>query len=196
MAGKPIHEKKLKALKKEGGKRGIEIQGASEMGGMKFFCTHVEKPAGDLEQLRIVMDAMNVPCPADMEERRGGAGLVGKMVFSHNKDQVAVCAHVPKKFQASINIEEWIKYVLETVEGEFVEVVDEDVSDEGGQIATGVAKANPDNNLFTLKMRDTVLSHSIQFLQKLKDVNDDLPLFPADEDSDDDFVYGDDDLDF
>ena len=35
-------DKKLKAVLKEGGKRGIEIKGVSEMGGLEFFCTKVE----------------------------------------------------------------------------------------------------------------------------------------------------------
>merc|ERR1719442_210259 len=33
----------LKALK-EGGKRGVEIEGAADMGGLQFFCTSVDEP--------------------------------------------------------------------------------------------------------------------------------------------------------
>jgi len=36
---------------KEGGKRGVEIEGAADMGGLQFFCTAVEFPDGDEEML-------------------------------------------------------------------------------------------------------------------------------------------------
>lgn len=29
---------------KEGGKRGVEIEGAADMGGLMFFCTSVDQP--------------------------------------------------------------------------------------------------------------------------------------------------------
>ncbi len=34
-----VDEKLQKKILKEAGKRGIEIQGVSEMGGLSFFCT-------------------------------------------------------------------------------------------------------------------------------------------------------------
>merc|ERR1719264_1858548 len=39
--------KKLKKVIKEGGKRGVEIEGAADMGGLQFFCTSVDEPEGD-----------------------------------------------------------------------------------------------------------------------------------------------------
>merc|ERR1719191_1208701 len=35
--------KRLKKVVKEGGKRGVEIEGAADMGGLKFFCTSVDE---------------------------------------------------------------------------------------------------------------------------------------------------------
>ena len=52
---------------KEGGKKGVEIEGASDMGGLDFFCTTMELPDGDAELLLMSMDAMNAvraPSPA------------------------------------------------------------------------------------------------------------------------------------
>jgi len=37
-------KKKLKKVIKEGGKRGVEIEGAADMGGLTFFCTSVDEP--------------------------------------------------------------------------------------------------------------------------------------------------------
>ena len=33
---------KLKKVIKEGGKRGVEIEGAADMGGLQFFCTSMD----------------------------------------------------------------------------------------------------------------------------------------------------------
>jgi hypothetical protein len=44
---------------KEGGKRGVEIEGAADMGGLGFFCTTMEEPAGDVDLLYESMRAMN-----------------------------------------------------------------------------------------------------------------------------------------
>ena len=40
-------EKQLKAVIKEGGKKGVEIEGASDMGGLDFFCTTIEVRRAD-----------------------------------------------------------------------------------------------------------------------------------------------------
>ena len=39
-------EKFLAKIIKEGGKKGVEIEGASDMGGLDFFCTTMELPDG------------------------------------------------------------------------------------------------------------------------------------------------------
>lgn len=41
----------MKKVLKEGGKRGVEIEGAADMGGLKYFCTKMLEPAGDLDML-------------------------------------------------------------------------------------------------------------------------------------------------
>ena len=69
---KKAADKALKALIKEGGKKGVEIEGASDMGGLDFFCTTMELPDGDVELLLMSMDAMNAvraPSPAPRPHR-------------------------------------------------------------------------------------------------------------------------------
>merc|ERR1712125_198380 len=68
--------KKLKKVLKEGGKRGVEIEGAADMGGLQFFSTSVDEPDGDLDLLLKSMEAMNQKCGPTEEERRGGSGHV------------------------------------------------------------------------------------------------------------------------
>merc|ERR1712117_835162 len=73
---------KLKKVIKEGGKRGVEIVGAADMGGLQFFCTAVDFPDGDVELLVESMRAMNAKSDPREEERKGGSGHIGKMIFS------------------------------------------------------------------------------------------------------------------
>merc|ERR1712226_220800 len=105
--------KKLKKVIKEGGKRGVEIEGAADMGGLQFFCTAVDEPDGDLEMLEMSMEAMNQKCDPTEEERKGGSGHIGKMIFSAGTEQLAVVAYVPEEKQKDLSCEEWLKKVLE-----------------------------------------------------------------------------------
>merc|ERR1712190_549918 len=73
---------KLKKVIKEGGKRGVEIEGAADMGGLQFFCTSMDLPDGDLDLLVQSMNAMNAESDPTQEERKGGSGHIGKMIFS------------------------------------------------------------------------------------------------------------------
>merc|ERR1712003_315994 len=105
-----------KALKKkvikEGGKRGVEIEGAADMGGLQFFCTAVDLPDGDLELLLESMKAMNQKSDPTEEERKGGSGHIGKMIFSAGPEQLAVVAYVPEEKQSQCKCEEWLQTVL------------------------------------------------------------------------------------
>merc|ERR1712085_96247 len=87
----------LKKVIKEGGKRGVEIEGAADMGGLQFFCTSMDLPEGDLEMLVESMKAMNAKSDPTEEERKGGAGHIGKMIFSCGTEQLAVVAYVPEE---------------------------------------------------------------------------------------------------
>ena len=80
-----IAEKKIAKCLKEGGKKGVEIEGASDMGGLDFFCTTIESPDGDVDLLQMAMTAMNAEPVEGAEDRKGCSGRVGKMVFSAGK---------------------------------------------------------------------------------------------------------------
>merc|ERR1712113_702942 len=100
----PDKERKdqLKKVIKEGGKRGVEIEGAADMGGLQFFCTAVEFPDGDLDLLVESMKAMNAKSDPAEEERKGGSGHIGKMIFSAGSEQLAVVAYVPEAKQKEL----------------------------------------------------------------------------------------------
>merc|ERR1712232_771814 len=185
-AEKPKDEKpaenasyKLKKVKKEGGKRGVEIEGAADMGGLQFSCTSVDLPEGDLEMLKVSMDAMNEKSDPTEEERKGGSGHIGKMVFSAGVEQLAVVAYVPTEKQKELSCEEWLKTVLDTQGGK--------IESKGKDVCTGFVKADGDKNVFPLKIREPMILEANNFLRK-------KGLFPEDNDDDDDYVFGDDDF--
>merc|ERR1712186_304475 len=111
---------KLKKVIREGGKRGVEIEGAADMGGLQFFCTSMDLPDGDLDLLVQSMTAMNAKSDPTEEERKGGSGHIGKMIFSAGTEQLAVVAYVPEAKQSEISCEEWLKTVLGTQGGQVV----------------------------------------------------------------------------
>jgi hypothetical protein len=173
--------KKLKKVIKEGGKRGVEIEGAADMGGLQFFCTSVDEPEGDIELLTKSVEAMNTKSDPTEEERKGGSGHIGKMVFSVSAGQLAVVAYVPEEKQAELSCAEWLETVLKTQPGYKMLTQDKSVS-------TGIIPTNSDKNIFPLKIREPLILEANNFLRK-------KGLFPEDnDDSGDECVFGDDDF--
>lgn len=173
-------EKLLKKVLKEGGKRGVEIEGAADMGGLQFFCTSVDEPAGDLDLLVESLGAMNAAAVEGDEERRGCSGHIGKTIFSCGTDQLGVVAYVPADKLSVLSCEEWLKSTLAPFQGEIVKV------DKG--ICTGRVKADGNKGIFPLKIREPMILEANNFLRK-------KGLFPDNNDSDDDeMVFGDDDF--
>merc|ERR1719241_28201 len=89
-------EKKMKKVIKEGGKRGVEIEGAADMGGLQFFITPVEEPENDMDMLVESMRSMNAESDPSEEERKGGSGKIGKTIFSMTDDKINMVAYVPE----------------------------------------------------------------------------------------------------
>jgi len=169
----------LKKVIKEGGKRGVEIEGAADMGGLQFFCTAVECPDGDVDLLVESMKAMNKVCAPDEEERKGCSGHIGKMIFSAGVEQLAVVAYVPQDKQATLSGKEWIEAVLGTFGGKLLS--------DSPELCTGVVKTDGDKGIFPLKIREPMILESNNFLRK-------KGLFPEDNDDSDEMVFGDDDF--
>merc|ERR1711953_789754 len=161
---------KLKKVIKEGGKRGVEIEGAADMGGLQFFCTAVDEPDGDLELLVESMKAMNAKCDPAEEERKGGSGHIGKMIFSAGVEQLALVAYVPEAKYDQLSCEEWISFVLNTQGGEIVG------SEKG--MCRGCVKADPERGIFPLKIREKMIIEANNFLRQ-------KGLFPEDDDDSD-----------
>jgi len=149
------------------------------MGGLQFFCTSVDMPQGDVELLTESMQAMNAKSDPTEEERKGGSGHIGKMIFSAGAERLAVVAYVPEAKQAELSCEEWLGAVLGSQGGEVVS--------KAKDVCAGFVKANADKNVFPLKIREPMILEANNFLRKKN-------LFPEDDSDDDEMVFGDDDF--
>merc|ERR1740121_3570477 len=142
--------KVLKKVIKEGGKRGVEIEGAADMGGLQFFCTSVEVPEGDTSLLMECTKAMNTKSDPTEEERKGGSGHIGKMVFSAGMEQLAIVAYVPEAKQSALSSKEWIEKVMSIQPGG-------KLLSSAADYCVGVIPQNADKNIFPLKIREGLI---------------------------------------
>merc|ERR1719188_1488419 len=153
------------------------------MGGLQFFCTAVDEPNGDSDMLYETLKGMNEKSDPAEEERKGGSGRIGKMIISKNQEdtKLAMVAYCPPAKQGVLTADSWMKDMLAELGG--------------GELLFGdstTAKAlvvnDPDKNLFVLKLKDSAITLSINYLKK-------KGLFPdSNDDDDDDYVFGDDDF--
>jgi len=186
-------EKLLKTVIKEGGKKGVEIEGASDMGGLDFFCTTIESPDGDLDLLNTAMTAMNAEPDPEAEDRKGCSGHVGKMIFSAGTKQLAIVAYTPKpesnKSVEKVDITEWTESVVAAVGGKITKPKAAAESPHGGFVVVASVAADADKGKFPIKDKDTAMAAAFNFLRS-------KGAFPEDDgDSDDEPVFGDDAFD-
>jgi len=182
-------EKLEKKVIKEGGKKGVEIEGASDMGGLDFFCTTIETPDGDVELLQLSMTAMNANPEGGAEDRKGCSGHVGKMIFSAGVKQLAIVAYVPADKAAKVDVTEWCNSVCKAVDGKVTKAATKADSPHGGQVMEAVVAADADKGKFPLKDKDAAMTAAFNFLRS-------KGAFPEDkDDSDEECCFGDDAFD-
>merc|ERR1719436_2308617 len=141
-------EKKMKKITKEGGKRGVEIEGAADMGGLQFFCTTMQEPNGDVDLLYESLKAMNAKSDPSEEERKGGSGRVGKMLVSPDQDnsKLALVAYCPPAKQGVLTADQWMKEMVASLGGG--EILFSDATTAKCEI-----KNDADKGLFVLKLK-------------------------------------------
>jgi hypothetical protein len=64
----------------------------SDMGGVKHFNVAVDTPQGDIELLKLVLEGANKEVDEGAEERKGGAGGIGKCFYSAGANWVRACS--------------------------------------------------------------------------------------------------------
>eukprot|EP00730_Choanoeca_flexa_P019681 TRINITY_DN9620_c0_g1_i1.p2 TRINITY_DN9620_c0_g1~~TRINITY_DN9620_c0_g1_i1.p2 ORF type:complete len:234 (+),score=83.67 TRINITY_DN9620_c0_g1_i1:1810-2511(+) len=173
MAFEPT-EKQIKAAVKEGGKKAQDLAGLSDMGGVKFFHVTMEKCEGEVALVEKAMEGANKVVDEDADDRKGGAGHLGKALFSCNKKQVVVMIHVPEEVSSIMDIDTWSERLMTVLGGEIVK--------KEPTMYTIVAPGNPEAEKFPVKMRDEAINVGFTLLREKS-------LVPEDNDSDDDYDY-------
>jgi len=103
------------------------------------------------------------------------------MVFSAGMAQLAIVAYVPDAKQDELSCKEWLEKVLALYpSGKML--------NDGKDLCSGAIPTDSDKNIFPLKIREGLILEANNFLRK-------KCLFPEDDgDSDDEYVFGDDDF--
>jgi len=170
-------------VKKEGGKKGSEIAGAADMGGIEYFTTTAETPEGNPQLLEMVVQEMNANVDPLAEETKGGSKHVAKCVLSASDKQLAVVCYVPKEKTSKLSAKLWIEELFSKFGAGEV------VGEATARKAVGIVLADGDKGRFPIKLRDEGIGFSIAFLKS-------KGLFPdtADDDDSEEMVFGDDDF--
>lgn len=174
----PDAEKKLfKAALKEGGKKGQDICGLNEMGGVSYFHIAVDNAFGRWDLIEEVMKGFNTPVDPAGEDRKGGAAHLGKCLLSAADDKLIIYINVPKtEFTEAASGQDWLDVMLPVL-GKGAKILETK-----GDFIKAEAPADTDNNLFPLKMRDSAINMGFDMLKKKKLV--------IDQGSDEDIDYG------
>ena len=134
------------------------------------------EPDGDMADLEMAFASMNATPPEDPEEeRRGGAGHVGKMVFSAGVDALQIVCNVPEDLQVdkeqddaptrkAVFAAEWVQSVLDRFAKESPGLIADSTSNTGYAKAT--IPANKDLGFFPLKFKDDAMSYAYTHLRE------------------------------
>jgi glutathione S-transferase len=184
-AGGP-DEKELKVIKKEGGKKGSEITGAADMGGMTFMNCSLDsmdlggKTIGEVDRMVFALNEMNRPVEEGAEEAKGGSGHVAKALFSYGNTKTGVLCYVPAEHQKTVTAQKWCEQIVKGLGGKVLPGAT-------GELAKGEILGNGDKGLFPIKLKDDALQASIQYLVK-------IGVFPDKDSDSDEMIFGDDDF--
>ncbi|PNH10152.1 hypothetical protein TSOC_003166 [Tetrabaena socialis] len=168
----------VKACKKEGGKKGVDIVGMSDLGGVKFFNIVLEEAKGDLNLIGAVLEGMNAEVDEAAEERKGGANHLGKMLLSAGDKTVAFLCNIPKELAGSypaVKMSEWMDALVAASGGKVV------TREETDEVIKVLVEGDIEKELFPLKMRDAAQNAGFAFLRT-------NGLIPDGGDSDDDYI--------
>lgn len=170
--GGKLDDKAVKACIKEGGKKGQDIAGMATFG-VHFFCVTVEAAEGEMKLLDKVLEGMNAEVDPDAEDRKGGAGDLGKMLFNANEHKLVILCHTPKEVTEKATAAEWMEGVLK--------VTNATVTEKTENVIKAEIANDPDKGVFTLKLRDEGMAASFAFLRSRQ--------LMIEDDSDDDVNY-------
>lgn len=156
-------DKQLKASLKEGGKKGQDLAGMSDMGGVKFFSVAVDSALGEWELMEAILEGMNKEVDPNADDRKGGAGHIGKCLMYADEKVLLIICHMPKELSDTLSQKDWFDAITESVGAKQIgESVD--LPNDGGSVLKAELSADADKEVFPLKLRDAAIGRSFEFL--------------------------------
>jgi len=139
-----------------GSKKGKDMLGIHETGGMVFFVAHIPECQGDQEALVAATQAAVIATtPTELA-----------MCLLTNSDEALIMSYVvPVSCADSLGIDEWLATATAGFGGEIVKRTDTSLLYQ--------APANTEDNLFPHKMQDTAMARSFELLRSKKLMVDD-----------------------
>jgi hypothetical protein len=130
-----------------------------DMGGIKFFCVTMEKCLGEMSLVEKAIEGANKVVDEEADDRKGGAGDIGKIFLSANDQRCAVIAHVPKALgkEKDLVLKEWVEATVAGLDAIYI--------DESEEIIKLELPANPEKERFPLKMRDLAINQGFAYLK-------------------------------
>lgn len=149
-------QKLLAAAFKEGGKKGQDLAGFADIGGVKYFHVALENCNGSWELTEAAMNGANTVVDEAAEERKGGALNIAKAFLSANEDRLCIYLHVPEELSEKVPINEWFDVLVKASGATVLEPP-----------KNGFAKAEllhvPE--VFPLKVRDSAIGLGFAYLR-------------------------------
>lgn len=185
---KGVSEKQKALSFKEGAKKGQDLSGLEDMGGVHFFHVALETCDGEWELVEKAMEGANTPVDDKAEERKGGAENIGKAFFSASAERLCIYIHVPEKLTSEVSIEEWLNVLTSSAYAKVIQEPCRSPNEGGGLFAKAevvkppyqplndISAAVAPFEVFPLKLRDTAIGAGFAFLRK-------KGLVPEDDDS-------------
>jgi len=140
-----------------------------DLGGMSYFTVALEKCEGDWDLMQAAMDGANKEVDEGGDDRKGGAGHLGKCFLSCDEAKhLALIYFLPKELQEGekcVTLDEWIEVMTAGLSPEIV--------DKTETTARVICPQSTEKQLFPLKMRDTAINNSFAMLRSKELVADD-----------------------
>ena len=164
---KPATDKQKALAKKEGAKKGQDLSGLQDLGGVSYFHVALENCDANWVLMDQAMAGANEDVDPNAEDRKGGSANIGKAFLSANEDKLCIFLYVPEAVSDKVTIQEWFAVLIEASGAKVVQAPPEDKP-------YGTAKAEllhvPE--VFPLKVRDVTSSLGYQFLRTKKVIPD------------------------
>jgi lysyl-tRNA synthetase class 2 len=157
--------KVVAAAAKEGGKKGQDLAGMCDIGGMKYFTVSMEQCFGEWELLEAAMAGANKEVDPEGDDRKGGAHELAKCFFSCGEDgaDCKILVHMKEELQGDLSIKDWVTTMISDSD-----VCGEIIEESATTIKAVAKKGAQGKELFPLKQRDAAINASFRMLREKK----------------------------